>query len=116
MVSPVEQRDGFAAELGIQFPAGPAYGKLLSVEQFVDPYDNLEIFFGVEPVPFLGLAGPEYGEFLLPVTEHMGLDPEQLRDISDSVVTFFWNFRQYHWSVPLLEETFTLALSWSAYR
>ena len=74
-----------------QLVACPTDGEALLMEQVANPPDQQHFVVLVIAAVAAALHRLELAEFLLPVAQHIGLDPAQLADLTDREVAFGWN-------------------------
>ena len=76
------------AEAFLEGLLGTGQGVAFYLEQLVNDMHIAHIALGEETVPFLVLARAQHIEFLLPVTDHGGVDIQHGRHFADAVVVF----------------------------
>ena len=73
--------------------ARPADGETLIIEQAANLAHHEDIMPLIVAAVSAPLDGAKLGEFLFPITQHMGFDPAELADFADSEIAFAWDWR-----------------------
>lgn len=71
----------------------------MRVKQAPDDHEQFDIFATEEPLLRLGLRRPQHPELTLPVPYDVGLDLDELRDLTDLEIGLVWNV-QGHEHLP----------------
>ena len=82
---------GFSLVGMIQAVARAADGEALLVQQFTDTPDQQHFMVLIVAAVAAALDRFELGKFLLPIAQHMRLDPAQFADFTNGEIALGWN-------------------------
>src|SRR2546425_1976839 len=83
------------ARLGDEPLLGALEGQALFVEEGLDPLDELEVAWAVQPLPGRVLLRPEELELRFPVAQHVRGNGRDRLDLPDAVVELLGDFRRH---------------------